>query len=411
MSFGKLYTFESNSRSYAILAVIKENKLDVQLVKTQGEKSAEYLKLNSLGLIPTFVGADGFTLIESIAIAVYLTSQNEKTTLLGKTKQDYASILKWMSFSNSHILPNIGDWFKPLLGSAPYNKKIVETAQTATLKALDVLEEHLHSNTFLVGERLTLADLYVTGQLTRGFDYLFDAKFREKYPALVRWHATVYHQPIYSAVASEYKLIDEAIKYTPPKKDAAPKKAAAPKAEKAKAAPAEEDDEPPVAEKVKHPLELLPKPGMVLDDWKRKYSNEDTRTVALPWFWEHYDPKDYSLWRVDYKYNDELTLIFMTSNLIGGFFNRLEASRKYIFGSCSVYGVANNSAVSGAFVIRGDEALKAFDVAPDYESYSFTKLDPKNKKDKDFIEEQWSWDKPLEVDGKEMAWADGKVFK
>lgn len=28
-------------------------------------------------------------------------------------------------------------------------------------------------------------------------------------------------------------------------------------------------------------------------------------------------PEDYSLWRVDYKYNDELTLIFMSSNLIG----------------------------------------------------------------------------------------------
>jgi hypothetical protein len=28
-------------------------------------------------------------------------------------------------------------------------------------------------------------------------------------------------------------------------------------------------------------------------------------------------PEDYSLWRVDYKYNDELTLTFMSSNLIG----------------------------------------------------------------------------------------------
>lgn len=29
-----------------------------------------------------------------------MQSQNEKTTLLGKTKQDYASILKWMSYFN-----------------------------------------------------------------------------------------------------------------------------------------------------------------------------------------------------------------------------------------------------------------------------------------------------------------------
>jgi elongation factor 1-gamma len=57
----------------------------------------------------------------------------------------------------------------------------------------------------------------------------------------------------------------------------------------------------------------------VLDDWKRKYSNEETREVALPWFWESIKWDEYSIWRVDYKYNDELTQVFMTSNLIGEF--------------------------------------------------------------------------------------------
>jgi glutathione S-transferase len=33
--------------------------------------SAEYLKLNKLGKVPTFEGADGFVLSESVAIAVY----------------------------------------------------------------------------------------------------------------------------------------------------------------------------------------------------------------------------------------------------------------------------------------------------------------------------------------------------
>ena len=33
-------------------------------------------------------------------------------------------------------------------------------------------------------------------------------------------------------------------------------------------------------------------------------------------------------------------------------------------------------------MVRGDEALPAFDVAPDYESYEFTKLDPSKKEDK-----------------------------
>lgn len=60
-------------------------------------------------------------------------------------------------------------------------------------------------------------------------------------------------------------------------------------------------------------------------------------------------------------------------------------------------------------MVRGQEATPAFDVAPDFDSYEFTKLDP--SKDKEFVDDQWSWDKPITVKGKEYQWADGKVFK
>ncbi|KAL2432501.1 Elongation factor 1-gamma 2 [Exophiala dermatitidis] len=412
MSFGKLYGYKDNARSTALLAVAKENNLDIELVETRPPNvDTEYLKLNPLGRIPTFVGSNGFVLTESIAIAIYFTSQNEKTTLLGKTKQDYASIVRWMSFSNSEVLPNIGGWFRPLIGRDPYNKKSVDDAKAAALKALKVLEQHLLVHTFLVGERITLADLYVTSQISRGFQYVLDKAWRSENPNTTRWFETVTAQPIWKAIIEQPILVEEAVKYTPPKKEAKPAKAAeaAPKAEKK---PAEEEEEEPKPEvKAKHPLEALPKPSLILDDWKRKYSNEETREVALPWFWEHYKPEEYSLWKVDYKYNDELTMVFMSSNLIGGFFARLEASRKYLFGAMSVYGTANDSIITGAFLVRGQEALPAFDVAPDYESYEFTKLDPSKPEDRAFVEDQWAWDKPIEVNGKKYEWADGKVFK
>jgi elongation factor 1-gamma len=76
-----------------------------------------------------------------------------------------------------------------------------------------------------------------------------------------------------------------------------------------------------------------------------------------------------------------------------------------------VYGQTNDSVIRGAFMVRGSEALPAFDVAPDWESYEFVKLDPHKTADKEFIEDQWSWDKPIEVEGKTYEWADGKVFK
>jgi len=103
---------------------------------------------------------------------IIVASQNEKSTLLGGTKQDYASILRWMSFANSEILQNLGGWFRPLIGRGQYNKKSVDTAQANALKAVGVLEKHLLTQTFLVGERLTLADLFATSVLARGFQYV-----------------------------------------------------------------------------------------------------------------------------------------------------------------------------------------------------------------------------------------------
>ncbi|KAH6626838.1 hypothetical protein B0J18DRAFT_425799 [Chaetomium sp. MPI-SDFR-AT-0129] len=413
MSFGKLYSYAGNPRSTAIRAVAKANNLELEEVEVDTKQpTADFLAANPLHKVPTFVGADGFVLTECIAIAVYVTSQNEKTTLLGKTKQDYASILRWLSFFNSEVLPKLGGWFRPLLGKDPYNKKAVEESQKAANAAIAIVEERLRDNTFLVGERITLADIFATGIISRGFEYFFDKEWRKTSPNVSRWFETVYNQPIYSAVAPPFSLLD-----TPKLTNVAPKKAEQPKAAKPAAAPKpaakaadDEDDAPAEAPKPKHPLEALPKASLPLDEWKRQYSNQETPD-ALKWFWENVKFDEYSIWKVVYKYNDELTLTFMSSNLIGGFNTRLEASRKYVFGCASVYGVNNDSVIEGAFVIRGQEFEPVFDVAPDYESYEFTKLDPTKPEDREYVELQWSWEKPVVVNGKEYPHAAGKVFK
>ena len=217
------------------------------------------------------------------------------------------------------------------------------------------------------------------------------------------------NQPILTAVAQPLAFLDKpALTNVAPKKPEAAKEAPKPAAAKPAAAA---EEEPAAAPKPKHPCELLPKATFALDEWKRHFSNNET-PEALEWFWKNVPlEEEYSIWRCDYKYNDELTLTFMSSNLIGGFNTRLEGSRKYVFGCASVYGESNASVIQGAFVIRGQEFEPVFDVAPDYESYKFTKLDPKNAEDRAFLEEQWKWEKPVVVDGKEYPHAAGKVFK
>ncbi|KAK2601935.1 elongation factor EF-1 gamma subunit [Conoideocrella luteorostrata] len=405
MAFGTLFTHSDNPRSIAIKAVAKANNLELKIAEVEfGKPVVEHQKAHGLGKVPAFVGEDGFALSEAIAVAIYVTSQNEKTTLLGNTKQDYASILKWMSYFNTELVPNFGNWYMPLVGKLPYNKKNVDDASKAVEKAVSVVEQHLLHNTFLTGERITLADLFSAPLLNRGFQYFFDKQWRQEHPNVTRWYDTVVNQPIYTAVAKKLDYLEKpALTNVAPKKPEAAK-AAAP----APAAAQAEEDAP--APKPKHPIDLLPRASFPLDEWKRHFSNNETPD-ALKWFWENVPFEEYSIWRCDYKYNDELTLTFMSNNLIGGFNTRLEGSRKYLFGSASVYGESNASVIQGAFVIRGQEAEPVFDVAPDWESYKFTKLDPKNAEDRAFLENMWSWENGVTVDGKEHAHACGKVFK
>jgi elongation factor 1-gamma len=278
---------------------------------------------------------------------------------------------------------------------------------------LKTINQHLASNTFLVGERVTLADLWVAVLFQKAVGLTVDAAARKNLPNLVRHLETVANQPKVKDIYGEIVYAEKAVQFVPPAKEKAPKAEKAPAAPKPKAPKPKDDEEEepdvPAEPKAKNPLDDLPKSTLNLEDWKRAYSNKETRGAdgAIEWFYANNDPTGYSVWRVDFKYNEELTQTFMSANQITGFFNRLEASRKYIFGSVGVLGESNNSIITGTFILRGQDAEPVVNVAPDWESYSYTKLDLTKDEDKAFFEGALAWD--LEVDGKK--WVDGKNLK
>lgn len=106
----------------------------------------------------------------------------------------------------------------------------------------------------------------------------------------------------------------------PANKEQKKKEEPKPKAEKAPKVKEEEEEEPavPAEPKAKNPLDDLPKSAFNLEEWKRQYSNLDTRgpNGSLAWFYEKFDKEGFSIWRVDFKYNEELTQVFMSSNQV-----------------------------------------------------------------------------------------------
>ena len=68
-----------------------------------------------------------------------------------------------------------------------------------------------------------------------------------------------------------------------------------------------------------------------MDAFKRVYSNEDTATKAIPYFWENFDPETNSIWFAEYKYPEELKTAFKSCDLITGSFFCNLLLKKYIF--------------------------------------------------------------------------------
>ena len=167
-------------------------------------------------------------------------------------------------------------------------------------RSFKTLEKVLETRTFLVGERLTLADLSVAPLVLFSAKYYLDQSNIHKFPSLVRFVETVLNQPQIAHLWT-VQWPDKILTYTPPpkepkKKEEKPKDATAekPKKEekpkKKETEPEDDDDDlvPKEEPKAKHPLESLAKSPFNLEDWKRAYSNKDTRGPggALEWFYE-----------------------------------------------------------------------------------------------------------------------------
>lgn len=155
-------------------------------------------------------------------------------------------------------------------------------------RALEALNTHLASATYLVGHTVTLADIVMTCNLWTGFSGVMTKTFSSQFPHVERYFWTLVNQPNFRKVMGEVKQA-ESVPPVPSAKKPAQVKESKPKEAKKEApkpkvetAPAEEEEEAPKP-KPKNPLDLLPPSKMILDEWKRLYSNTKTnfREVAI----------------------------------------------------------------------------------------------------------------------------------
>lgn len=262
----------------------------------------------------------------------------------------------------------------------------------ATLKALDKFFE---DKTFINGERLTVADLAFISSAKYVYEKALNNASRSEYKNFNRYYNTVINQPEFKNVANL-----ELFKAQQQAPSASSQQASADLLEQLEKAEA----------KPKDPFTTLPATTFDFDDFKRKYSNNPPEEY-LPYFWEKFDAENCSIWQCDYKFSDELGLVFMSSNLVRGALQRLDKARKQSFGSMVVFGQDNDNTIAGLWIWRGQDLMFKLteDWQVDYESYDWKKLDPKADETKQLVDMFFKQSEDLVYKGKKYA--DGKIFK
>merc|ERR1711962_169894 len=207
MVAGTLYTYPDNFRAQKALVAAKYSGADLKIAENfvfgETNKTPEFTKKFPLGKVPAFEGSDGTLLTESNAIAYYVANDELRG---GSDAASRAQVVQWMCWADSEVLPASCTWVFPCMGIMQYNKSSTEGAKEDIKAALNQLNTHLLTKTFLVGERISLADIAVSCTMLNLFKLVLDPAFRKSYVNVTRWFTTVVNQPNVKAVVGSVAL-------------------------------------------------------------------------------------------------------------------------------------------------------------------------------------------------------------
>ena len=132
----------------------------------------------------------------------------------------------------------------------------------------------------------------------------------------------------------------------------------------------------------------LPKASMNMDQWKFTYSNADDKIAVMDQFWQAFDSQHQVIYKGSYKYNDELKVDFMVSNLVKGFLQEVDQIKNYLFGAIHILG-SNEVGFQLEIVLMslGQDLTVFKDNAYFGDYFSWIKLNPTN--DQEQVNQFW----------------------
>ena len=190
-----LYDFLPSGNGYKVRLLLSQLAIPFRLVELdilKGEtRTPAYLAKNADGRIPLLEFEDGRCLAQSNAIMFYLA---EGTAFLPTDRFERAEALQWMFFEQYSHEPQIAVarfWIHSLGKRKEWADRLQEKWQKGC-QALDVMERHLDSRRFFVGERYSIADIALYAYTHVADEGDFDLG---RYPRIRAWLDRVADQP------------------------------------------------------------------------------------------------------------------------------------------------------------------------------------------------------------------------
>lgn len=166
----------------ADLLGLRYDWIETSVLKSE-TRTPEFLKMNPAGQVPSVLLPDGKALAQSNAIILYL-NRAHKGGLLPKGEYARAKVFEWLFWEQYSHEPAIAvrRFHKHYLkkSDSEIDPKLMEKG----VAALTHLEDALQNSDYLVGDKLTLADVSLVAYTRVAPEGGFDLS---PYPALLKW--------------------------------------------------------------------------------------------------------------------------------------------------------------------------------------------------------------------------------
>ena len=185
----RLHCFAQSGNAYKPALMLALCQADWQPVFVdffnRGNRSAAYLTLNPMGEVPVLEHA-GLTLSQSGVILDYLAEQLQQFG--ARDPAERREIWRWLLFDNHKLTGQIATLRYLRNFTDQGESQVTAFLEARTIAAIKTLNRHLDQQSFVLGDRPTIADLSLCGYLYYENELGFEL---DQFEAVTAWLARI----------------------------------------------------------------------------------------------------------------------------------------------------------------------------------------------------------------------------